>query len=84
MKETKDSAPGKDGVRMKYIWNACDEIKEQLRKTITLIFNNRANHWESTMVPIFNKGNKNIPGNYRGVILLAMGSRSSQGYRQQT
>ena len=80
VKETKYSAPGREGVRIKYIWNACEEIKEQLRKNIIFMFSNRANHWESSikkghMVPIFKKGNKNTSGNYRGVVLLAMESR---------
>ena len=79
-KETKNSAPGKDGVRINYIWNACGEIKEQIRKMIVFMFRNRANKWDNTikkghMVPIFKKGDKNSPGNYRGVVLLAMGSR---------
>ena len=84
IKEVKDPAPGKDCVRIKYIWNACEEIKNQLKRTITFMFNNRANKWEDTikeghMVPIFKKGNRNSPGNYRGVVLLAWVAESWPG-----
>ena len=81
MKEIKDSAPGKDQVRMRYIRGACQDVKERVVKMIKFMFDNRANTWEESLkigqvIPIFKKKeNRNDRNNYRGVCLLAMGSR---------
>ena len=80
MKETKDSAPGRDGVRVSYIREATQEMKEEMVRMVAFMFENRANKWEEElkigqMVPLFKKGDKNNANNYRGVCLLAMASR---------
>ena len=80
MEEVKDSAPGKDEVRMRYIREACAELKINIMDLITRMFNSRAASWSAIlkiglMVAIFKKGNRNEAGNYRGVVLLSMASR---------
>ena len=68
LKETiriiRESAPGKDGIRICYIKNAHHEIKEIINKKITDMFNNEDEEWEEEIktgqvVPLFKKGDKN-------------------------
>ena len=80
IKETKDSAPGKDGVRVGYIREATPEVRQEVVKMVAFMFENRAHKWEEElkigqMVPLFKKGDRNDTNNYRGVCLLAMASR---------
>ena len=80
MKEMKESAPGEDGVRMCYIRYACEEMIEEVIEMVRKMFVSRANEWSETLkggviVPLYKKGDREDPGNYRGVCLLAMGSR---------
>ena len=80
MAKVKDSDPGKDGVRMSYISAASEEVKQKIIRMVQYMFEHRAHRWEEDlrqgqMVPIYKKRNKNDPNNYRGVCLLAMGSR---------
>ena len=80
MKEMKESAPGEDGVRICYIRYACEEMKERVIEMVQKMFVSRANEWSETLkggviVPLYKKGDREDPGNYRGVCLLAMGSR---------
>ena len=80
IKEVKDSAPGEDGIRISYIKMADPEIMQQVIWMVQYMFNNRAEEWPSSLktgmiCPIYKKGDRNTGGNYRGVCLLAMGSR---------
>ena len=81
MRKMKDSAPGEDGVRLMYLMDVGEEIINRLVKIVQFMFNNSAETWEDSLktglvIPLFKKkGNINVPGNYRGVVLLAMGSR---------
>jgi hypothetical protein len=80
MKKVKESAPGKDGVRMIYINHASEEVKGEVVKMVKYMFANRAHKWETSLkegqiIPLFKKGSRNDKNNYRGVCLLAMGSR---------
>ena len=80
MKEMKESAPGEDGVRIGYIRNACEDVRTRVVEMVQYMWGNRANKWEKslkegTVVALFKKGDRNEAGNYRGVCLLAMGSR---------
>ena len=75
MRAVKDSAPGIEGVRMGYINLSTQEMKTEVRKMVK-----RAHKWEQELkvgqiVSLFKKGDKNTKNNYRGVCLLAMGSR---------
>ena len=80
MKEMKDSAPGEDGVRLGYIQNACEEVRERVIEIVRMMFDKRANEWDERaksgiIVPLFKKGDRKCVNNYRGVCLLSMCSR---------
>ena len=80
IKEIRESAPGEDGVRISYIKLACDEMKAVIVELVQLMFQKRAHEWSEGLktgiiVPLFKKGDRNDANNYRGVCLLAMGSR---------
>ena len=78
--EIKESAPGMDEVRIGYIRNACEEVKDAVIGMVQFMFEKRAHKWDEVlktgmMCPLFKKGDRMDRGNYRGVCLLAMGSR---------
>ena len=80
MKDMRESAPGEDGVRIGYIKNACDEMKEAVIELVRKMFASRASEWSEVLksaviVPLFKKGDREDPGNYRGICLIGMGSR---------
>ena len=80
IKEMKDSAPGEDAVRMRYIWEACMEVKDKVVNIVNMMFEKRANEWEACMrtgimIPLFKKGSRMDVNNYRGICLLSMCSR---------
>ncbi|MEL7302028.1 MAG: endonuclease/exonuclease/phosphatase family protein, partial [Pseudomonadota bacterium] len=80
MKDMKESAPGEDGVRISFIRYACEELQERVIEMVQKMFVSRANDWSEGLkggiiVPLYKKGDREDPGNYRGVCLLAMGSR---------
>ena len=80
MKKMKNSAPGRDGVRLIYLLKAGPRVLQKLIKMLQFMFNNGADKWEEALkiglvIPLHKKGCKNVPGNFRGVTLLAMGSR---------
>ena len=75
-----DSSPGKDGVRLSYILKGGPEIFNDVASLVKFMFNNSADKWEASLkiglvIPLHKKGDINDPNNYRGVCLLAMGSR---------
>ena len=78
--KTKDSAPGKDFVRISYIREAPEEVKREVCRMVSYMFENRAHKWEESlkigqMVPLHKKGDRIDKNNYRGVCLLAMASK---------
>ena len=80
IKEIRDSAPGKDGVRIGYIRYASEEVKGRVIRLVQRMFEEGPGGWEESlrkgvMVPLFKKGDRNDRNNYRGICLLAMGSR---------
>ena len=80
MKKMKDSAPGADGVRLRYILGGGDLVKGEVVRMVQFMFENEADCWEQSLkkgqvIPLYKKGNRNDPGNYRGICLLSMGSR---------
>ena len=79
-KEMKDGAPGKDGVTIKMIRNCHSSVQKALAKKIVEMSETHPDRWqeclkEGIVIPLHKKGPRNILGNYRGVCLLAMGSR---------
>ena len=80
MKEMKDSSPGEDGVRLRYIVEACEEVRMRVIAIVRMMFEKRANEWDESaksgiIVPLFKKGDRKDTNNYRGVCLLSMCSR---------
>ena len=80
MNKMKDSAPGEDGVRISYLLKGGPTILDEIVKMVQFMFNNSADKWEGSLkiglvIPLHKKGDKNNPNNFRGVVLLAMGSR---------
>ena len=80
MKDMKDSAPGADNVRIKYIKLSSQSTKNHVVRIVTESFEKRAPTWNEALkvgqiVPLHKKGDRNDTNNYRGVCLLAMGSR---------
>ena len=80
MKKMRDSAPGKDGVRLIMLMKGGEEVISRVVKLVQFMFNNSQDKWEGELkiglvVPLHKKGDRNERNNYRGVVLLAMGSR---------
>ena len=80
MKETRESAPGLDGVRIGYIRKACEGIQCRVIEIVQKMFEVRANEWDElvkvgAMVPLHKKGARDQANNFRGVCLLSMCSR---------
>ena len=80
MRKMKNSAPGKDGVRLMYLLEAGPDVLDMVVGMIQFMFNNEADKWEDSLkigqvVALHKKGDINVPGHYRGVCLLPMGSR---------
>ena len=80
MGEVRESAPGIDGVRIGYIMEAEESVKERCVELVRKMFEEEAEQWDESlkvggMVPLFKKGDREDRNNYRGVVLLAMASR---------
>ena len=81
MKMMRDSAPGEDGVRLGFLLKGGRKVLDEIVGMIRYMFENSADNWEDSLktgmvVPLYKgKGDRDDPGNYRGVCLLAMGSR---------
>ena len=80
MREMKDSAPGEDGVRLDYIRKAGDRVIRWVVRLVQDMWRKPAEEWEESlkagiMIPLHKKGDRGEVNNYRGVCLLAMGSR---------
>lgn len=80
MKKMKDSAPGEDGVRLCYLLKSGPRMMERIINLIKFMFENGREKWEDTLkmgtvIPLHKKGDRDNCNNYRGVCLLAMGSR---------
>ena len=80
MKETRESAPGLEGVRIGYIRKACEGTQGRVIEIVQRMFEVRANEWDElmkvgAMVPLHKKGARDQVNNFRGVCLLSMCSR---------
>ena len=79
MKEMNDSTPG-DEVRLDYIRKGGAEIIDRVVRIVQEMWRSPAKQWEEglkvgIMVPLHKKGDRGEVNNFRGVCLLAMGSR---------
>ena len=80
MRKMKDASPGEDGVRLGYLLKGGEKLMAEVVRIVRFMWGNGAETWEDLLrsgvvVPLFKKGDRNNPGNYRGVCLLSMGSR---------
>ena len=80
MKKMKDGAPGEDGARITYILKGGGKALDEMVELVRYMWENGADKWETSLkrgiiIPLFKKGNRNDPNNYRGVCLLPMGRR---------
>ena len=69
MKEMRESAPGDDGIRMCYLKDASEEVKEALIGMVQFMFEERAHKWDEwlkggVMCPLFKKGDITEKENY--------------------
>ena len=75
MKETRESAPGLDGVRIGYIRKACEGIQGRVIEIVQRMFEVRANEWDElvkvgAMVSFHKKGARDQGNNFRGCVLV--------------
>ena len=80
MAKMKDSAPGEDEIRLGFIKKASKEIQEVVVLKVKDMWNTSATLWEEPLkvgviIPLFKKGDKSDPNNYRGICLLPILSR---------
>ena len=80
MKKMRESAPGEDGVRLIYLFKGGPEVLDKVIQMVQCMFEIGAENWEESLrtglvIPLYKKGDRNNANNYRGVCLLAMGSR---------
>ena len=76
----KDSAPVEDGIRLGFIKKASKEIQEVVVLKVKDMWKTLATLWEEPLkvrviIPLFKKGDKSHPNNYRGICLLLILSR---------
>ena len=80
MGKMRDGAPGEDGARLGYILKAGGKAMDEVVELVRFMWLNSAETWEDSLkrgliIPLFKKGDRNDPNNYRGVCLLSMGRR---------
>ena len=78
MKELRESSPEEDLIRISYTREGREELVDRIVGMVQVMFESLAERWEELlrvgiMVPLF-KGARGV-NNYRGVCLLAMGSK---------
>ena len=81
MAKMRDSSPGEDGVRLSYLLKGGEKVVDEVVRIVQFMFVEPVEKWEDCLrsgvvVPLYKmKGDRDDPGNYRGVCLLSMGSR---------
>ena len=77
MGKMKDAAPGEDGVRLSYLLKGGEKVHDKVVQIVQYMFREDADWWDDALksgvvVPLYKKGDPDDPGNYRGVVLLAL------------
>ncbi len=80
MRKMRDSAPGEDETRLSYLSKGGEAVLDEVVNLIQFMWSNSSDKWEDSLkigviIPLFKKGDRNDPNNYRGVCLLPMGRR---------
>ena len=81
MAKMRDSAPGEDGVRLRFLCGGGRAVLDEVVKLVVYMFVNETDKWEESLktgmvVPLYKmKGDREDANNYRGVCLLSIGSR---------
>ena len=80
MKGMRESAPGGDGVRLIYMTQGGGMLTEKVIEMIQFMWRYGSDRWEEGLktglvIPLHKKGDRDNANNYRGVVLLSMGSR---------
>ena len=80
IKGMRESAPGGDGVRLIYMMKGGESMKGKMIEMIQFMWMNGSDKWEEGLktglvIPLHKKGDRDNPNNFRGVVLLSMGSR---------
>ena len=76
----KDSTSGENGIRLGFIKKASKEIQDAGVLKVKDMWNTSAALWEEpskvgAIIPLFKKGDKSDPNNFRGICLLHILSR---------
>ena len=72
MDKMRDGAPGEDGAMLRYIVQAGGQALDEIVELVRYMWMNAADSWEDALkrgliIPLFKKGDRNNPNNYRGV-----------------
>ena len=75
--EIKELTPGKHGMRLGYIQDACDEVQVKVIKIVRIIFDKKVIEWDESAkskisVPLFKKCERKCVNSSRGACLLSM------------
>jgi hypothetical protein len=79
-RKVKDGAPGEDGVRMAFIKKADAATQAYIAGKVRELSETEPDTWDQTIktglvVPLFKKGDRADPKNYRGICLLSLATR---------
>ena len=80
MSKMRESAPGEDGVRLIYMTKGGEMMTQKVVEMVQFMWMNGSDKWEEGLrtglvIPLHKKGDRDNPNQYRGVVLLSMGSR---------
>ena len=80
LEKMRDSAPGEDAIRLRYIKMAHPKVKGVIFNEIRKLWKTPASQWPKELkmglvIPLHKKGDRKNPHNYRGICLLPMLSR---------
>ena len=76
----RDGAPGEDGVRVSFVRHADLHTQQLVATLVAKLARTEPDSWDpciktGLVVPLFKKGDRAVPSNYRGVCLLSLATR---------